>query len=532
MRVRTSKFVLLVRHFVSGLVDNDLIAPGEDLHASLAGVLGAFLVVSAGAALLFLGKYNSVTFAWVEGRFNPSRLPTFAERLAMALDDKTLLLGGAMCVMALVTVVFWDSLALDARDLAILGPLPVHPATVLLAKAAAVAGAAAVVACALNALPALLFPVVVLAKTPVGLGVVLQSIAAHAVAGVAGCTLVFLAFSALRGVAGMLLSRRAARSVLPLAQFALVLGLLSLLLAMPLLASKTRAAIEAGSSRLVFFPPLWFLGIEEVLIGRGDVVFAGLARVGMTALALAFIGACAVHLCAFLLRSHQVQAGAGSPASLAGRLVSAFVRRLAAVVASDSRAQASFLFSAYTLTRSPRHRLYLAGALGVGLAVSAATVGAAYGGLHLGRQPLDLTSMALAAQLNLIFFLVIGLRMSAAMPADIQAGWVFRLLATPARERHLAGTRAAMFVLVILPLLLLLAPVHAWLWGGTRQPFTSLSVSSRHSGFSRSSSATTPGCPSCRPSRPAGRCSTCASPSTSSATRCSSISRRGWSDRR
>ena len=71
----------------------------------------------------------------------------------MALDDKTLLLGGAMILMGLVTAVFWDALALDERDLAVMGPLPVRPSTVLFAKAAAVTGAAAIVAVALNAPP-------------------------------------------------------------------------------------------------------------------------------------------------------------------------------------------------------------------------------------------------------------------------------------------------------------------------------------------------------------------------------------------
>ena len=50
-------------------------------------------------------------------------------------------------------------------------------------------------------------------------------------------------------------------------------------------------------------------------------------------------------------------------------------------------------------------------------------------------------------------------------PADLDAGWVFRFLATPARDRHVAGTRAAIFFLAVLPLLVILAPLHAWLWG-------------------------------------------------------------------
>jgi len=34
----------LTRHFLAGLVDNDLIADGQDLHASIAGILAVFIV--------------------------------------------------------------------------------------------------------------------------------------------------------------------------------------------------------------------------------------------------------------------------------------------------------------------------------------------------------------------------------------------------------------------------------------------------------------------------------------------------------
>lgn len=453
----------LTRHFAAGLVDNDLIADSEDLHASIAGILAAFLVTSACVALMFLGKYNSVV-ATVRGRLT-AQFQTLPEKLGMALDDKTLLLGGAMILMALVTVVFWDALALDERDLAVMGPLPVRPATVLVAKAVAVTGAAAIVAVALNALPALLFPIVVLLKAPVGPGDVARAMAAHATAGLAGCAFVFLTISSCRGFAGLFRSGSIARRLLPLAQFALVLGLLSALFALPVLAGRTRAAIEAGSTSLILYPPLWFLGIEEVLIGRTEPIFGGLARAGVTALILSVAGACLVHACGLLLRSHRLGAGAGSPASAAGRAVSAIIERLAGALSSDGRVRASFVFTARTLTRNPRHRLYLAGSLGVGLAVAGATIASAAAGLGFGREALSLKYMGLAAQLNLVFFLVIGLRIAGTIPADLDAGWIFRFLVTPARDRHVAGTRGAIFFLAVLPLLVLLAPLHAWLWG-------------------------------------------------------------------
>jgi predicted permease len=464
MRGTVGQVRRLVRHFFSGLTDNDLIAPGEDLHATIAGVLAVFLVASAGVALMLLGKYNSVEMM-LSGRLGPRGIQTLADKLTLALDDKTLLLGLGMIAMALVTVVFWDSLALDERDLAVLGPLPVRPATVLVAKAAAVAAAAVVVAIVLTLPPSMFLPVVVLAKTPVGVETVVRWMLAHATAGLAGCALVFLAISAFRTLAGILLPRRVAHGLLPVVQFGLVLALLALLLSWPMLAVRTRAGIAAESAWLFVIPPVWFLGLEEVLIGRTEPIFAALARVGLSALTVSVVGAGIAQLLTVRLRWHRPATSAGSPTSVVGRLITAFVERVAALVAEDDRARASFLFSARTLTRNPRHRLYLAVSMGLGAAVSCATLALAAGGFRFGREPLDITTTALAAQLNLIFFLVIGIRMSAGVPADLDAGWIFRFHVTPARERYLAGTRGAIFFLFVLPVLVCLAPLHAFLWG-------------------------------------------------------------------
>src|SRR6185295_785421 len=93
--------------------------------------------------------------------------------------------------------------------------------------------------------------------------------------------------------------------------------------------------------------------------------------------------------------------------------------RFGASVMRDGRARAAFFFAAQTITRNPRHRLYLAASLGAGLAVASATIAAAYG----SGASASLKSMGLSGQLNLIFFAVVGLRMAASVPAEIDAGW-------------------------------------------------------------------------------------------------------------
>jgi hypothetical protein len=444
---------LLTRHFLRRFLDNDLVAPDTDLHTSVAGVVAALLIVSATVALAFYFKYN------------PYQPQTLAEKLGLALDDKTLLLGGGMIVMALATVLAWDALSLDSRDFAILGPLPIRPTVLLISKTAALAVFVAVAAIAINALPAVLFPVVALAKAPVGLAYGLRWMVAHSMAGIAGCAFTFAALASVRMALVLALPERAARRLLPALQFALLLALLTLLLMLPLLATKTRLAIEAGSHAVYFWPPLWFLGLEEMLIGRPEMVFLGLAHMAAGAFAIVMVVAASAYLATFL--AHQRRFGSLTPVAVRSTapLLSGVLRRIATLVAPDALTRATFLFTAQTLARSARHRLCIAGYMGLGLACVAASILAARFGIIVNRSQLDLTSMAFAAQTNLVFFLLVGVRVAAGFPADLDAAWAFRMRVTPALRRYQAGTRWAFVLLGVVPLLVLLVPLHVALWG-------------------------------------------------------------------
>jgi hypothetical protein len=458
----------------------------EDLHATIAGVLAGFIVVSAAAALIFLGKYNSVLVSPEGGIAVP--IPSLAEKTLMAADDKALLIGGAMLVTALVTVLYMRSLSLDDRDRSILGPLPIRRGTVVLAKLAAVTGAALVASVAINVLPALLFPVVVLMKTDVPLGTVTGWMCAHATAGMAGCAFVFLCLASLRALGGLLLPTRSFRWGLPVLQFTLVLAFTTSLLAMPVIASRTREALEAGSGSLLSSPHMWFLGLEEYLIGRREPAVLLLAVRSGGAVAAVFLLAVLAQVACFL-RMHRFEPAGTPRRSLSGRMAGLAVRRVAGIVARDPRTRASLVFVARTFARSYRHRLYVAGAVGAGLAAAAATFFSVWTGLPRFRTP-TLSVLSLSVQVNLVFFLVVGLRMATSVPADPLGSEIFRFHATEARERYLAGARAAVLLLAVLPLLVFLAPLHALMWGwgaaaihfgcGTLVAFVLLELAFRH----------------------------------------------------
>jgi hypothetical protein len=226
-----------------------------------------------------------------------------------------------------------------------------------------------------------------------------------------------------------------------------------------------RAAIEHRSWALDRLPPLWFLGLEEMLIGRREMVFRELAGRSLGAIGVAAVAACLVHLLAFLRNLGPLKAVQASSRSAAGRRLTVMLNRIAVLAARDSTTRASFFLTAYTLTRSATHRVCVAGFLGLGFALAVASIAAAWAGLSLDRRPPDVNAAGLAVQFNLLFFLIAGVRAAVAIPADIRAGWVFRLHSSRSLLRHLTGMRRAITWLAVIPLLLVLAPVHVALWG-------------------------------------------------------------------
>ncbi len=138
---------LLRRIFFRRFFDNDLISPSGDEHENVSLVFALLAVPGLLAAVPLLLKY-----------MDPYILP--GHRLLIALDDKFTCLALSMIVMGIVTLVEWDALVLDVRDIAILGPLPLMRRTLLLAKLGALAQFVVAFAAAVNAIPSVVYPLI------------------------------------------------------------------------------------------------------------------------------------------------------------------------------------------------------------------------------------------------------------------------------------------------------------------------------------------------------------------------------------
>ena len=161
---------LLTRHFISRLFDNDLLSPEADAHR------GASLGL---ASLLSVGAFVSVLSG---ARFVITPFPMPALNAVGAIDDALLFISLSMILLAIVAVVAWDGLALDARDEAILGPLPIPRATIVGAKLAAMGALAGAVLLALNGPSSVLHASAVVAQLRISVPGALRLMLAHAIA--------------------------------------------------------------------------------------------------------------------------------------------------------------------------------------------------------------------------------------------------------------------------------------------------------------------------------------------------------------
>ncbi len=449
---------LLVIHFLRRFLDNDLISPDADRHEVLAVTFAALSTSGIFLTVLLSIKY---LFRPIQSR---------GWTVMVSLDDTFVWTGLSMIVMALVALAVWDALALDARDTAILGPLPVRRRALVGAQLAAVIIFATVFAVVLNAIPSVLAPLIRVSRLPIGWLAILRLVAAHAVVAMAAGFFGFVTVLGVRELLRAVLGSDRFQQVSALVQGTLVVLLATSFLLLPALSTDVgRRWLTSASPR--FVPPLWFVGLHEALAGDA---LAGLPAVLPKADAPAYVSIVAFEarmirayddkrpILAELRRLALVGLGVVTAVAAAAwtwngrrwpaltvprmrrrgrRLRSACARLLLATLARRPMVAAGFFFTLQTLARSAPHRVVLATTLGVATAAAAFTLRGidAAGVLEPTVVPLGVFAM----QTVVLMVVVTGLRHATRVPADLRAGGTFLLTAAGNGRQFLEGVKRA-----------------------------------------------------------------------------------------
>jgi hypothetical protein len=462
---------LLVRHFLQRFLDHDLISPQADRRQVLT-VTGAMLIVST----LFLSVFLAVKYLF--DLFMPPGLTSL-----FSLDDRFFWFSLSMLVMALIAVAEWDALALDARDTAVLGPLPIPGSAIARAKFVAVLLFVVGFDMALVVAPTVLRLAALPVRLPVTLPAGLILMLSHAVCGLAAGAFGFAAVLGLREGLRAVLGLAAFRKISAALQAFLVLVLATLLLLLPAsYGSVARSWMTGGRMSPFAVPPLWFVGLHETLAGRvidglarGEPprryaaaerqatllyrslwpLFHQLATVAGVALIVVFVVAAAA--CAWNSRRLPTPPTAGRGGR--GPLARAFVWIATHLVARDAATQAGFFFTLQSLTRSVTHRVTIATSMAIGLALVLINVGGVG-----GVRALALTSVPvhrLAVQTWVLAAVLTGFRHAVRVPAEARANWTFHLAWSGDERPYLVGVKRAGLLALVVPTLILLFAWHA-----------------------------------------------------------------------
>lgn len=411
-------FRVLYRQFLLRVVDLEALSIEADIPRFLGQFAGILLMFSLLRAVGIL--------------FFP---PPPAAELAMQQSQFSLM----MLVAGLVTVVTWDSIFPDRRDVMILAPLPVRPHTILLAKLAATAGL-------------------------IGLAIVCFNCASSfaisgAFAGFAGLPRYFLAWwftmaacsaflycavLAVQGLTALLLPRRAflrLSAILQLVAFALFLGAYFLA---PTFSSLSEFANPANHTLVARMPSYWFVALFNQLAGRLPSQLTWLATRAWIALGIVVAGAGASLL---LCYTHTMMKTVEQPDLVPGAAGFHWIPRF-----GGSLGAAIALFSFRSITRSRQHRLALAFYWSVIFALALAWIRS-----ELKSPPEPVNLDFLMSTFLMMGCAVFGLRGVFSLPISLHANWMLRVTQLRPTTKYLAATRLCLLLFGVVPISIIAA---------------------------------------------------------------------------
>lgn len=414
-------FPALVRHFFSRFFDKESLSPQGEPEA---GVIQTLAILAAPGAFFVLLFLPLTFFGWT------------------LVAVRYVFLSFSMVVMGIIMVFEWDALFPDRRDYQVLTPQPLRNSTLFLAKTTALALFLGMFLADVNLFATLFWPGID------GKPGAFAAMAAHLISMTAGGLFSALALAAIQGILVTVLRGSLYWRVSVFVQTSAMALLVMMLFLSTLAAGRLQWIAEQHPGWLYYFPGYWFAGLYERLRpATHNAALRDVGRFGWIGLACA----AAVFLLTFLpgyrVHSRRVLEAPEPGAAGPGRLRMWTGGLLARLLLQNPVEWAVFRFITQTVTRSVKHRFFLATYGGFGAAMAVLTMPSGRSGLI--ELPLELS-----------FVLISGLRAAFNFPSELSANWAFQLTETAGIRRYLSAARKWIVVCGVLPLFALLAPVE------------------------------------------------------------------------
>ena len=289
-----------------------------------------------------------------------------------------------------------------------------------------------------------------------GLRGVLRSFGAYWFTMIAAGVFVYGSVLGAQGLAALTLPRRwflRLSGYLQLAAICLIVGVYFL---QPGFGGLDGLGIVLIARLIQWLPSYWFLALYQQLNGSMHPALEPLARHAWMALAGVVCLTPVVYTLSYWRTLRQI---VEEPDIVPGP------RRWGWLPRFGNQAQTAIgQFSVRTLARSRQHRLILGFYLGIGLAFTCLLL---KGSANATSSPAYGESIQLwIASIMVIVLATLGTRVAFALPLDLRANWIFRIIGVRGGLKTLAASRRALLLLSVAPVWLLTAIVCLGLWPG------------------------------------------------------------------
>jgi hypothetical protein len=442
--MRHRQFRVLYRDFLFRIVDRELLSTYANGDASQ-------LLLQMVALLVFVSVVFSIPALAIDGT-----APSEA-RLMFAWSIEHFLIATTMLVVGVFAVLSWDGMFPGHQDVLVLAPLPIRAQTILLAKLAAVATALGVAVFALHVAAGVIWPLALTGSAGhehAWIRILMAYWFTMTAAGIFVCG----AAMSVQGIAASLLPRRyflRVSSLLQLAAFCLIVGVYCL---QPIVIRPRVILAAQQGGFLASSPSYWFLGLFQAL--SGSPALAPLARSAWLGLGLAIVGSAAAYGLSYLRTLRRIAEQPDLAPSVArARWLPAF---------GDARQTALVQFSVRTLLRSAPHRVIPAFYWGMGFALAIVFLKSPRGqqlneSVAAGAWQ-DTSVPLLVSSIVMMGVAVLAARIAFAMPRDLQANWIFRIVPVRGGPRYVASRRRALIAVSAAPVWTMSAIVFLWMW--------------------------------------------------------------------
>jgi hypothetical protein len=445
-------FIRLARLFVERIFHGSGGSGEGELDFSM-GLVLSLLILPGGFYSIFLLEKYSTLLQWMSGQHG-------LDPLAAALPDEYFFIVLSMAVTGFVAVWRWDSIFPDPRDYSNLVPPPVSTRTIFLANLAAIVFLALVLAVDVNVASGLLFPLVVGASQD-RFSFFAHFVGVHSFVVVTASIFSFFAVFVILGALMVMLPYAVFRSISVYLRGLIIASLVAML--------STSFAIPSMLKQLPgtwvrFLPPIWFLGLCQLIRGKATPSLAVLGRVALVGSGALVVAAVATYALSYRRCFAQIPETTDINPASRREHASWIFPVLDRTILTSPFQRAAYRFVMKTVLRSEHHGLVLGGFFGLGIVTASQFLFASFNGNAVQASSLPSPEI-LAIPLVLSYCTILGVRFVFDIPTEIRANWIFRLYSDKTRHECIPLARKIMLTFVLPWVFAIVLPVYGYVWG-------------------------------------------------------------------